>query len=275
MPQAQSPPTPTAYTTDTSRWHAVTTRDPASSHAFIYAVRTTKIYCRPTCRSRLARRANITFFENARDAAAAGYRPCKRCQPDQLAPAPDRSTEKVQLMCEMIREAAGRGEKVRLDDLARRSGMSKWHLHRCFKERWGVTPREMGLGLRQGRALSRKGGEKEDGEEESSGNASRSEPATWTTGLSTNTPAVLSIHSADFAMGVPDFAMAGNFGEPFDWYGEWPPEELGQRAQLEGPTGDLEQQALQSLDLDVESWFSQSWPELDAWMVENWGNVIV
>ncbi|EMD66997.1 hypothetical protein COCSADRAFT_178776 [Bipolaris sorokiniana ND90Pr] len=71
-----------SYTTPTSRYHALTTRDPLSSNAFIYAVKTTNIYCRPTCPARLARRANITFYSTWREAEAAGFRACKRCKPN-------------------------------------------------------------------------------------------------------------------------------------------------------------------------------------------------
>lgn len=70
------------YSTPAARWTALTTRDPAATDTFIYAVRTTKIYCRPDCRARLARRANVLFYDTADQARADGYRACKRCKPD-------------------------------------------------------------------------------------------------------------------------------------------------------------------------------------------------
>ncbi|KAH9895483.1 metal binding domain of Ada-domain-containing protein [Xylariomycetidae sp. FL2044] len=70
------------YPSDTDRWAAVQTRDPRADGVFVYAVRTTKIYCRTVCKSRRARRANVVFYARARDAERAGYRPCKRCRPE-------------------------------------------------------------------------------------------------------------------------------------------------------------------------------------------------
>src|SRR4051812_34929914 len=70
------------YLCDDSRWKAVQSRDPAADSAFIYCVRTTKIYCRPICKARLARRANVEFFRTSHEARKAGYRACKRCKPE-------------------------------------------------------------------------------------------------------------------------------------------------------------------------------------------------
>jgi AraC family transcriptional regulator of adaptative response/methylated-DNA-[protein]-cysteine methyltransferase len=68
-----------SYTTDAERWHAVQTRDSAATGHFVYAVRTTGVYCQPACSSRLAKRQNVEFFNDAHQAEAAGYRACKRC----------------------------------------------------------------------------------------------------------------------------------------------------------------------------------------------------
>lgn len=65
-----------------TRWRALTARDPAAHASFVYAVLSTRIYCRPTCPARLARRANIVFYDAAAQAAQAGFRACKRCRPD-------------------------------------------------------------------------------------------------------------------------------------------------------------------------------------------------
>ena len=69
----------TAYTTPDQRWQAVEARDPAAVGHFVYAVRTTGIYCHPNCKSRLAKRGNVEFFDTPALAEAAGYRACKRC----------------------------------------------------------------------------------------------------------------------------------------------------------------------------------------------------
>src|SRR5215831_4738021 len=72
------------WTSDADRWQAVTSRDARADGAFFYAVRTTGVFCRPSCASRLPRRENIEFFVEADDARAAGYRECKRCRPGGL-----------------------------------------------------------------------------------------------------------------------------------------------------------------------------------------------
>ncbi|OXH85534.1 bifunctional transcriptional activator/DNA repair enzyme protein Ada, partial [Burkholderia multivorans] len=74
----------TAYPTDDARWGAVTARDPHADGAFFYAVRTTGVFCRPSCASRLPRREHVAFFDDPAAARAAGFRPCKRCQPEGL-----------------------------------------------------------------------------------------------------------------------------------------------------------------------------------------------
>ncbi|KAF7926303.1 uncharacterized protein EAE98_006598 [Botrytis deweyae] len=70
------------FPTSTRRYQALLSRDPLAHSSFIYSVTTTKIYCRPTCPSRLARRANIIFHETAEEAEKDGFRACKRCRPD-------------------------------------------------------------------------------------------------------------------------------------------------------------------------------------------------
>ncbi|KAF5849957.1 hypothetical protein GGP41_005381 [Bipolaris sorokiniana] len=150
-----------SYTTPTSRYHALTTRDPLSSNAFIYAVKTTNIYCRPTCPARLARRANITFYSTWREAEAAGFRACKRCKPN-VTVLDDKQEQAVKKACERIEEVVGKGEeeggKLRLGELARGVGFTPRYFHRIFKERMGVTPREW-----VGRVAGEKKRRKEEG----------------------------------------------------------------------------------------------------------------
>lgn len=134
---------------DSARWNAVQRRDPVADGSFVYAVRTTKVYCRPVCKARLARRANISFYINAQDAEDAGYRACKRCRPEVAGPMPEeRAVRRVRSMVERelafpIR-MAGEEEEARAHTrgLARRARVSKWHFHRIFKEITGLTPVE-------------------------------------------------------------------------------------------------------------------------------------
>lgn len=72
-----------SFTEDDARWHALERRDRGADGRFIVAVKTTGIYCRPSCPSRQPKRANVRFFETAAAARAAGFRACKRCRPDR------------------------------------------------------------------------------------------------------------------------------------------------------------------------------------------------
>jgi len=85
-------------------WEAMRRRDPAYDGAFFVAVRTTGVYCRPSCKSRPPRRENVSFFPTAEAAERAGYRACKRCRPDRLG-APDPQVEAVKRACETIASA--------------------------------------------------------------------------------------------------------------------------------------------------------------------------
>jgi AraC family transcriptional regulator of adaptative response/methylated-DNA-[protein]-cysteine methyltransferase len=76
-----------AFTGDAERWEAVKRRDRAADGAFVYSVRTTGVYCRPSCAARLARRENVRFHPTGAEAEAAGFRPCKRCRPNEAASA--------------------------------------------------------------------------------------------------------------------------------------------------------------------------------------------
>ncbi|MGE0396667.1 MAG: bifunctional DNA-binding transcriptional regulator/O6-methylguanine-DNA methyltransferase Ada [Kofleriaceae bacterium] len=117
------------------RWQAVVARDPAAD--FFYSVRTTGVYCRPSCAARLALRANVAFHRSCRDAEAAGFRPCKRCKPN-AAPLEERRAEIVARACRLLDESEA---PIELADLARTVGTSRFHLHRVFKDVTGVTPR--------------------------------------------------------------------------------------------------------------------------------------
>ncbi len=77
------------FSTDTKKWLAVQSKDKKADGLFVYAVRTTKIFCRPVCKARLARRSNVAFYESAHEAERAGYRACKRCKPTTSGAMPE------------------------------------------------------------------------------------------------------------------------------------------------------------------------------------------
>jgi AraC family transcriptional regulator of adaptative response/methylated-DNA-[protein]-cysteine methyltransferase len=118
------------------RWRAVCTRDRAADGTFVYAVRTTGVYCRPSCASRPARPENVAFFDTPAAAAQAGFRACRRCQPDGEATA---TVDVVARACRLIESAE---TAPTLAALAAAVGLSPFHLHRRFKAATGVTPRE-------------------------------------------------------------------------------------------------------------------------------------
>jgi AraC family transcriptional regulator of adaptative response/methylated-DNA-[protein]-cysteine methyltransferase len=121
-----------------NRWTAVLARDRSVDGAFVYAVQSTGIYCRPWCPSRRPRRDRVSFFDAPADARAAGYRACRRCRPDDAA-AVDPWIEKIQRACVYLANVDG---PPSLSTLARRLGGSPYHLQRNFKRIVGVSPRE-------------------------------------------------------------------------------------------------------------------------------------
>lgn len=119
------------------RWAAVLARDPKANGKFVYAVRSTGVYCRPACPARHAKPENITFHSSPDEAERAGFRPCKRCKPDQ-APLAERNAAMIAELCHFI---VSSDTTPSLDELAAHAGMSAYHLHRLFKSVTGVTPR--------------------------------------------------------------------------------------------------------------------------------------
>ncbi|HWS68838.1 MAG TPA: bifunctional DNA-binding transcriptional regulator/O6-methylguanine-DNA methyltransferase Ada [Steroidobacteraceae bacterium] len=120
-----------------ARWAAVVGRDPNADGRFFYSVRTTGVYCRPSCPSRAARPENVSFYATAADAEEAGFRACRRCKPDQ----PGLSASHANKVAELCRFIEASEHPPTLGELARRAGMSSFHLHRVFKAVTGVTPR--------------------------------------------------------------------------------------------------------------------------------------
>ncbi|MFN3514079.1 MAG: bifunctional DNA-binding transcriptional regulator/O6-methylguanine-DNA methyltransferase Ada [Phenylobacterium sp.] len=120
-----------------ARWAAVVARDRAADGRFVYSVRTTGVYCRPSCAARLARRENVAFHETPAQAEAAGFRPCKRCRPTETSLA-ERYGAAVAQACRTMEAAE---TPPTLDELAREAGLSPHHFHRVFKSVAGVTPK--------------------------------------------------------------------------------------------------------------------------------------
>jgi AraC family transcriptional regulator, regulatory protein of adaptative response / methylated-DNA-[protein]-cysteine methyltransferase len=124
------------YRTEQERWSALIDRDRRADGLFVYSVRTTGIYCRPACPSRLASRENIRFHASCEAAERAGFRACKRCRPNE-APL-ERHASAVAEACRLIDNAH---ELPSLQALATRVGMSAFHFHRIFKKATGLTPK--------------------------------------------------------------------------------------------------------------------------------------
>jgi AraC family transcriptional regulator, regulatory protein of adaptative response / methylated-DNA-[protein]-cysteine methyltransferase len=124
------------FDTEAQRWAAVVAKDREADGAFVYSVRTTGVYCRPNCAARPALRENVNFHDNIEAAQAAGFRPCKRCKPNETSLA-ERNAAAVAQACRTIEEAE---EIPTLDDLALAAGMSPFHFHRVFKAVTGRTP---------------------------------------------------------------------------------------------------------------------------------------
>jgi AraC family transcriptional regulator of adaptative response/methylated-DNA-[protein]-cysteine methyltransferase len=131
---------PAMSTLDENRWDIVRRREPAG---FLYAVTTMGIYCRPGCPSPLPKRQNVRFFADSADAEAGGFRACRRCDPKGERAALARSV--VEAACTQIEDA----ESIpSLATLALRSGYSKFHFLRLFRDQTGVTPRSYAEGVR-------------------------------------------------------------------------------------------------------------------------------
>ncbi|HEV2493036.1 MAG TPA: bifunctional DNA-binding transcriptional regulator/O6-methylguanine-DNA methyltransferase Ada [Terriglobia bacterium] len=146
------------------RWQAVLAKDASFDGEFVYAVRSTGIYCRPWCPSRRPRRGQVVFFPAPADAERAGYRPCRRCHPRDASPR-HRQNGLVARLCRTIEENVARPDaSLTLLALSSEAGISPHHLQRVFKRIMGITPRQYaeacrvdGLkrGLKQGQDVTR------------------------------------------------------------------------------------------------------------------------
>ncbi len=137
-----------AFPTESAQRDAIAARDRAADGAFVYAVTTTGVYCRPSCPARRAKPEHVRFFATPAQAARAGFRPCRRCRPD-APPAVSRHAAGVEAACRLIEAAE---EPPALDALAACAGLSRFHFHRVFKAATGLTPKAYAAGLRARRA---------------------------------------------------------------------------------------------------------------------------
>ncbi len=118
------------------RWLAIAARDRAADGRFYYSVKTTGVYCRPSCAARRPKPENVAFHATAADAERAGFRPCKRCKPDLAQPG-EAAAAVIAAVCRLIE---GSSKRLALADLARHAGLSPSRFHRVFKAATGLTP---------------------------------------------------------------------------------------------------------------------------------------
>ncbi len=124
-------------TLNDSRWALVQARDKTSDGAFYYSVKTTGIYCKPSCASRVARPENVAFHASCEAAELAGFRPCKRCKPNQE----NLQVTQARMVAESCRIIVEAEQNLTLDTLAKTAGLSAFHFHRVFKAITGLTPK--------------------------------------------------------------------------------------------------------------------------------------
>ena len=140
-----------AATSDSDwRWEAVVARDREADGKFFYSVRTTGVYCRSSCPSRLAKRENVAFHATQAEAENAGFRPCKRCKPGQ----PSLSESRVAVVAKVCRRIEEAETVPSLTALACEASMSPYHFHRLFKTVTGLTPKQYGIAHRADRLRS-------------------------------------------------------------------------------------------------------------------------
>lgn len=137
------------------RWAAVLAKDGKADGTFLYSVETTGVYCRPSCGARPPRPENVGFHANRDAAERAGFRPCKRCKPE-LPPMAERHAAQVAEVCRLIESGQ---TPPTLEELARQSGLSAFHLHRVFKSVTGVTPRAYSAAVRAKRVRTELSGD--------------------------------------------------------------------------------------------------------------------
>ena len=139
---------------DDTAWRAVEARDRRLDGQVFYAVKTTGIYCLPSCPARKPNRSNVSFYTSAEEAEQDGYRPCRRCNPNEQA-ATSVWAVRIEKACRVMEDAE---VPPALAELARAVGCSTHHFHRQFKKALGITPKAYAAALQNNRvreALSR------------------------------------------------------------------------------------------------------------------------
>ena len=142
-----------AATVNDPRWALVVARDSAADGTFYYSVRTTGVYCRPSCAARLARPENVRFHATRENAEQAGFRPCRRCKPDR----PSRVAQYAAKVTEACRIIEASQTAPTLETLAQQVGVSAYHFHRVFKHVTGLTPRAYAAAHREHRVRTELG----------------------------------------------------------------------------------------------------------------------
>ncbi|MCT5966480.1 bifunctional DNA-binding transcriptional regulator/O6-methylguanine-DNA methyltransferase Ada [Pseudomonas aeruginosa] len=135
------------------RWARVLARDASADGQFVYAVKTTGVYCQPSSPSRLPRPENVEFFDTPADAEAAGYRPSRRAGPDQTTV----RAQQAALVAQACRRIEAADTPPTLDALAQDAGLSPYHFHRLFKSVTGLTPKAYASAYRARRLRERLG----------------------------------------------------------------------------------------------------------------------
>jgi AraC family transcriptional regulator, regulatory protein of adaptative response / methylated-DNA-[protein]-cysteine methyltransferase len=130
-----------------SRWKAVLSRDNRFDGVFVYGVHSTGIYCRPSCPARRPRPDQVTFFRIPEAAKLAGFRPCRRCRPDESI-SRDPQVNAVQRLCRYIENYDSLEEPLSLAAMGKYVQISPYHLQRIFKRNMGITPKQYGEACR-------------------------------------------------------------------------------------------------------------------------------
>lgn len=118
-------------------WKALISCNPDYDGHFFYAIKTTGVFCRPSCKSKRPKPENVSFYATASEAVEAGYRPCKRCRPDLSLYDPCKQV--INDTKEIMKQDFS--QQLDLNEIAQKVGVSQFHLHRMFKKKTGDTPR--------------------------------------------------------------------------------------------------------------------------------------